>query len=177
MFTKITNEQWKKIKDTDGKYEISNYGRIRSLTSPFDGSYRTKPLILKTSFTDGYEYASYLVKGKRVRKSMHRLVLTEFLSPCPKGKQCHHLDGNSLNNKLENLSWVTCKQNHFHMFLHGTERSKGESNPMAKLNSEDVKRIRGFAKILTHGSIAEMYGISRCQVSSIVAHTTWKHLK
>ena len=42
---------------------------------------------------------------------VHRLLLAAFVGPCPEGMECRHLDGNRLNNKLENLCWGTHYEN------------------------------------------------------------------
>ena len=62
-------------------------------------------------------YFSYIIKlpnGKRKRCTAHRLVATAYI-PNPLGlPQVNHIDGNKLNNSLENLEWCTAKENQRH---------------------------------------------------------------
>lgn len=44
-------------------------------------------------------------------EKVHRLVCAAFIGPCPDGYQVSHLDENPANNKVDNLAYVTCKEN------------------------------------------------------------------
>ena len=72
---------------------------------------------------------------------IHRTVCELFNGPPKEGHQCRHLDGNNTNNKASNLMWGTAIENARDKFLHGTVGA-GERNSMAKLTSEQVKKIR-----------------------------------
>jgi|TARA_R110000787_G_scaffold112665_1_gene221583 hypothetical protein len=64
---------------------------------------KTKPRIAKTFLTRGYKIVS--ISG--VHCKVHRLVALAFLGTCPTGNEVHHIDGDRVNNKLENLEYVT----------------------------------------------------------------------
>jgi len=66
-----------------------------------------------------YQYVSL---GAAIKGSVHRFVCSAFHGPCPAGYQVGHLDGNPLNNRPENLRWVTPSENAQHKVLHGTFR-------------------------------------------------------
>lgn len=96
-------ERWLPAAGFEGRYEISDAGRVRNLHG----------LVLKTSRTN----KGYLrVLGRFV----HRLVLEAFIGPCPSGMECRHLDGNPSNNRLENLLWGTPLENANDRRRHGT---------------------------------------------------------
>lgn len=106
-------EHWKTFYEYDTKlrhneYQVSSEGRIRNLTT---GRYR-KPILNKVT---GYEYVSIQTfeGSKRIEHHwyLHRLVADAFI-PNPDNKPCiDHIDNNPSNNQVENLRWVTYKEN------------------------------------------------------------------
>jgi hypothetical protein len=114
-------EVWKVIPGFNGKYEISNHGRIRSL---WKGSPRL--MILNTGGPLAPYVQTALLVSRRPKKYRnvrpHRLVLESFVGPCPEGHQAAHLDGNKLNNHVSNLLWVLPKENIRHNIEAGTYR-------------------------------------------------------
>lgn len=102
-------ERWRKIPFFTG-YEISDRGRVRSFK-------RTRPKILKPEyFSRGDRKKTYLrvtlqVRGRKKHRKIHRLVALAFL-PRVKGKNTvDHVDGNTHNNRVTNLEWVTNAEN------------------------------------------------------------------
>jgi len=95
----LSNEIWKPI--TDYPYEISSLGRVRNKQGK----------ILKTYIQNsGYEQ----IKFRGVHKQIHRLVAEAFI-PNPMCKTLvNHIDGNKLNNTVDNLEWVTNSENIIH---------------------------------------------------------------
>lgn len=95
-------EIWKDIEGYEGLYQISSNGKVFSL--------RNKS-ILKERFNKGYVF--YILSNSGVKKNMaaHRLVAQAFI-PNPENKpQVNHLDENPGNNRVNNLDWVTAKEN------------------------------------------------------------------
>ena len=94
----LINEQWLPIKGYEGLYEISSYGRVRSL------NYRNKGVrkVLSCHARLGYYIKVSLVKGgvsKYYR--VHRLVAQAFLPPPLKGQtQVHHKNGDKRDNRV-----------------------------------------------------------------------------
>lgn len=105
-------EIWKDIEGFEGKYQISNLGRILMLGLYSDGrSYKRR--IKKTRFNkDGYEYANLTDWNGNVKTfKIHRLVATHFI-PNPNNYPCvDHIDTVKANNKLDNLRWCTYVMN------------------------------------------------------------------
>lgn len=55
-------------------------------------------------------------------KYLHHIVLEAFVGPRPPGMQCRHLNGNSLDNRLENLQWGTAREDNYDRVRHGTHQ-------------------------------------------------------
>ena len=101
------NEIWKDIKGFENLYQVSNFGRVKSL--PRKGQRRE--LVLKpTPDTKGYERVKLTKDSKGYTKKVHRLVAETFI-PNPKNKPTvDHIDGNKRNNNVSNLRWFTYKE-------------------------------------------------------------------
>ena len=98
-------ELWKDIDGFVGKYQISNMGRVRSL-------HWNKEIILKGGISK-FGYRRVVLTNNNYRKyyAIHRLVALAFI-PNPENKpEVNHKDENKLNNRVDNLEWVTCKEN------------------------------------------------------------------
>ena len=130
-------EIWEDIADYEGLYQVSSLGRVKSL-----GNYKSsKEKILKPfSNKDGYLNVKLCKEGKRKQYLVHRLVAKAFI-PNPENKlEVNHKDEDKTNNKVENLEWMTCKEN----INYGTrnERSrKSQSRPIYGINIKTNDRI------------------------------------
>ena len=109
-------EIWKDIPHTDGQYQVSNLGNVRSLfyhSRSWNRIYRTRLLKQKMN-PSGYHNVSILINKKRVTKDIHKIIAQLFV-PNPENKpQVNHIDGNKSNNSVSNLEWVTAKENNKH---------------------------------------------------------------
>lgn len=115
-------EMWKVIDGFGGRYEVSNLGHVRSYANGRHGNKEASKVMAAKMTSPGY--ASVALRkpfsgGKAVYRMIHRLVAEAFI-PNPEGKpQVNHKDGNKLNNRAENLEWVTASENSFHAFATG----------------------------------------------------------
>lgn len=98
----LDNEIFREIDNTNGLYLISNYGRVKSLVG-----YKAK--IMKAHITpNGYYRLQIVQEGEPINWFIHSLVATAFLGPAKSlNYQIHHKDFNSLNNKAENLEYLS----------------------------------------------------------------------
>jgi hypothetical protein len=103
---------------------------------------------------------------------VHRLVLEAFVSPCPPGMECRHLDGNPSNPRLDNLKWGTRAENVADTAKHGT-RAAGERHGGAKLTTSETVAIRAFRYQETVEATAARFGVSKQQISRIQRGERW----
>lgn len=107
-------EIWKNIEGYEGKYQISNFGRARTLNYKRTGKIKILKLCM---ISTGYYVLVIRTGGagsKQLHLLVHRLVAKTFI-PNPDGKEfVNHKDGNRLNNKIDNLEWCSREENEIH---------------------------------------------------------------
>lgn len=105
----MNNEIWKDIKGYEGLYQISNLGRVKS--------YKRNNIILKPGKTKrGYMVVSLCSKKSIKKVYIHRLVAQSFIKNINSFEQVNHIDGDKANNKVDNLEWVSAKDNVIHAY-------------------------------------------------------------
>ncbi len=116
---------------------------------------------------------------------VHRLVATVFIPNPLNLPVVNHKDGNTRNNTVENLEWVTHSDNMRHSWHKlNTYKNRvavcprGEANYNAKLTEAKVREIRKLyaAGGITHQKIATRYGVSKPLIRNIVARKSWAHV-
>lgn len=173
------SEVWKEIPETEGRYQASNLGRIRTVgRKDRRGNIVSIEPKLKKRFKNphGRFMTPIIMNGVCRNKFISRLVLSAFCGPCPKGLEAAHLDGNRTNDRIENLKWVSSKDNNSHKVAHGTD-IRGEKGGLAKLTTAQVLNIRDRIKkgeMMT--VLAKEFSVSPRAISLIRDGQTWRHL-
>ena len=99
------NEIWKPVIGFENLYEVSNLGRVKN----------TRGLILKVHpQNSGYLQITFTLNKVRTKFLVHRLVALHFIENTGNKKYVNHIDGNKLNNCVQNLEWVTASENLLH---------------------------------------------------------------
>ena len=118
-------EIWKDVLGYEKIYEVSNKGRVRSAKgktthSELHGTRVWKPRVLKQKISKDNACRVSLWKNKQCETCLvHRLVAFAFI-PKQEGKDyINHIDGNRLNNNVENLEWCNHLENNRHAFENG----------------------------------------------------------
>jgi hypothetical protein len=163
---------WKFIKGYEGVYEISNDGDIRRVL-------KNKYRILSRSNINnqGYRQVTLSKNNKQKNYRVHRLLAETFL----KGDNCknltvNHIDGNKLNNSLNNLEWVTSSENLKHSFKIGLSKNLGGENAknvkLTKLQFQSIiNELESGAKGVF---IQKKYNISSGTVSEIKNNVNYR---
>lgn len=128
--------------------------------------------------SSGYHVVGIMKNNKHYTMYVHRLVGEAFLgSPTPEKPCVAHLDGNPGNNQLDNLLWVSYKENEEHKKLHKTNMI-GSKNSNSKLRIEDITSIRSRRLNGEHLlSLGKEYGVSKHTIFNVVARRSWSHVQ
>ena len=130
----MLNIEWKPIKGYEGLYEVSNDGRVRRLRFT-NGSHDFEKVreCKQTLNTWGYMTVNLSKNGKVNTKRVHRLVANAFLGESK--LQIDHIDRNKQNNRLDNLEYVTPKEN----------TNRAWKKGIAKYTDERKEKLRKIA--------------------------------
>lgn len=135
-------EEWKDIKGFEGRYQISNFGRIKSLERTFVYSASNQTGVefesqkycpektIKPYARSGYLHIQLKKHSRSYNFSIHRLVAEHFI-PNPENLPfVNHIDENKQNNRVDNLEWCTAKHNANHGTRNKRIAEKLKNNPM-----------------------------------------------
>ena len=158
-------EEWRDVVGFEGVYQVSTFGRIRSVKTG-----KIKKQTIDKIFNR--PYLSLWKENKSTLCRPHKLVMEAFVSIRPQGMECCHNDGNPQNNHWSNLRWDTPKNNHADKIKHGTT-NRGEQCGTAKLTLEQVRAIRQDTRL--QRIIAAEYGVRDNTISRIKSFKRWAH--
>jgi len=152
-------EIWKPVPGFDG-YEVSSMGRVRS--------FRKGALnYLKAAINgNGYFHVVLRKNGGSYVRRVHQLVLIAFKGTRPRGKECAHLDSNKINNRLDNLQWVTRSQN---QKMRAAQFPESYAHTRKRLTPKIAGQIKTLLalNLFSQYTIANYFGISNTTVSKI----------
>lgn len=104
----MKKEYWKPVLGYEGLYEVSNWGRVKSMNYNHTGKERIMKLVPNKA---GYLYVVLYKNGKVKTFRVHRLVAEAFLPNPDNLPEVNHKDENKLNNNVNNLEWCSAKYN------------------------------------------------------------------
>lgn len=112
-------EKWKDVVGYEGHYQISNFGRVKSvdrIETNVNGVSRKLKGSLKSTYTDrtGYVLVTLSKDGENKVYPLHRLVAQAFIPNPDNLDEVNHKDRNRKNNSLSNLQWCTSRENTHH---------------------------------------------------------------
>lgn len=162
----MSKENWEWVEGYEGHYKVSDQGRVFSVKSDkFMGVNRVTK--------DGYNYIALSKNNKAKEFRMHRLVATHFI-PNPENKETvNHIDGDKLNNRVDNLEWSTRHENMQHAYKLGLKKMhRGHEHASSKLTPEQIKEIRATYKPYKRGysalALGKKYGVHNSTILRVV---------
>lgn len=206
----LEGEIWKPVVGYEARYEVSNKGRVRSIDREiisqangtkwqYPRTIKQKGVIIKGKLLKGGKTrVGYMVidvgrlykDNKIVRKSkkimLHRLVAEAWI-PNPDNKpEINHIDGNKLNNNIENLAWCTRSENIKHAYDTGLLTSNGpgygKDNHRAKMVIRMDKEGNELEIFYCATAISVAMGMSKDAITNAIKTNTlcggykWKYV-
>jgi len=178
-------EIWKPIPNFEGYYDVSSFGRIRSIERIVGNRWGTSkgriiPAKIKafSRNSQGYCAVHLYIAQMMTKFYVHRLVAAAFVENTGGHTQVNHLDGNKENNSATNLEWCNGSANCIHALATDLyESARGEAIGSAVLTEAEIVEIRAMAASGSyHKDIAELFGVGRKAITKIVNRQRWKHV-
>lgn len=134
-------EIWKDIPKTNGNYQVSNLGNIRSRYSRYGSRIDANYHLLKPYKTKK-GYLSVSIKEHKTNRFVHRLVAQAFIPNINNKPQVNHINGIKTDNKVENLEWCTNQENSIHAIKTGLRNQDYKKTPIIQydLNFNIIKK-------------------------------------
>lgn len=175
------SEIWRKVPGLPSEYEASSSGRIRSIGGSYSTTFRGKQITrikpprvyaLRGLSTKGYARINL---GGRIYHA-HRLIALAWVPNPDNLPQVNHRNGEKLDNRPENLEWVSNQQNRDHAVATGLHPIGSKISK--RLTEADIPVIRAMAeqRIPQH-EIAAIFNVCQQTISHIVRRSTWQHVQ
>lgn len=169
------DEIWKDIPGYEGKYQVSNLGRVKTLRIFYANGWHAEKIRAVHLNNFGYFRLNLRKDGRKKSFQVHTLVALAFIGPCPAGKEINHKNGVITDNKPDNLEYCTHGENMTHKYrVLGVKPNRNN----VKLTEEDVRHIRKLFKPYeyTYPMLAKKFGVTVENIQSIIYRRTWKHI-
>jgi hypothetical protein len=175
-------EVWRAIPGYEN-WQASNLGRIRSLDRVVhrknrwgvEVAFQWKGRVLTPVLHHKGYHVVKLGQGKKLW-GWHQLIALAWIGPRPDGAVVNHIDGCKLNNRPENLEYITNSENVHHAYRTGLLSNKGMSNGNRKLTEEMVRKILAYPRTVKAADVAAAVGCKTHNVVNIRAGRSWQHL-
>ena len=159
----------KKIKNWE-LYTIDEFGKVKNK--------KTNKYLKGAINSKGYLRVELHLNKKIKKFFVHRLVAEYFVENPLNKEQVNHIDGNKLNNNMNNLEWVTNQENRNHAIKNNlTKNLCGEEAPWSKLTKKDVIFIRSeYDKKETFNAkkLSKKFKVSTSQILLVAKRKSWK---
>ena len=159
----------KKIKNWE-LYTIDEFGKVKNT--------KTNKYLKGAINSKGYLRVELHLNKKIKKFFVHRLVAEYFVENPLNKEQVNHIDGNKLNNNMNNLEWVTNQENRNHAIKNNlTKNLCGEEAPWSKLTKRDVIFIRSeYDKKETFNAkkLSKKFKVSTSQILLVAKRKSWK---
>lgn len=180
----LPGEVWRPLPGRESEYLVSSHGRVRSVDRQIENAaggrcdayarFVRGRLLSQRTARGGYRVVS-LSGAHPGNRLVHRLVAEAFVGPAPDGYQVNHRNGDKLDNRPENLEYVTPSENTQHAYDTGLQK-RGEGHYNAKLTEEAVLSMRANRGRLTYKQMADRYGVTVSTVKTVISSRSWAHI-
>nr|DAM56162.1 MAG TPA: homing endonuclease [Caudoviricetes sp.] len=158
-------ELWKPLLEYKG-IEVSSIGRIRKAANK---SRKERILTEFPKDRDGYYRCSVQrLDGTWTSQPVHRLVAKAFIPRTKNRDIVNHIDGNRTNNRIENLEWITPKENVIHSFKFGPRKICKQVPKKTILTDFQVNQIGKLRELYTVNQIAKLFNIEYQSLKNII---------
>lgn len=158
-------ELWKPLLEYKG-IEVSSIGRIRKAANK---SRKERILTEFPKDRDGYYRCSVQrLDGTWTSQPVHRLVAKAFIPRTKNRDIVNHIDGNRTNNRIENLEWVTPKEDVIHSFKFGSRKICKQVPKKTILTDFQVNQIGKLRELYTVNQIAKLFNIEYQSLKNII---------
>jgi len=175
-------EIWKDVIGFEGKYQVSNTGKVKSLERIIKrgekGDVLIKTLVLKNRLSKkGYHQVILYKKGIQKQFTVHQLVSIMFLENKDSFKEVNHINGIKTDNFSENLEWCSRGHNMRHALRTGLKIPRnGESINTCKLTKSQAAEIKYSDKSIQSRFLSNKFKVSMQTVWKIRAGKSWNHI-
>jgi len=181
LLSREYEESWVDIEGYDGIYQVSSYGRVRSLDRTVtlkSGEKRRYRGRVLCSHAKGVDYPKVTLSkvGGLHTVTIHRLVAKAFLPNPKEHLYVNHKNSLKFCNSVCNLEWCTAAENTAHALSAGAKFGvSGSKNHSAKLRDSDIPFIvHWLSEGYTRNQVASCFGVSYDIISNIDKGVTWK---
>ena len=167
----------KDIKEYKGFYAITESGEVWAYPNPKKGRWKEGRFLKTWLIGNGYKTVM-LYKNLIPKKFLvHRLVALTYIPNSKNLPEVNHVDGNRLNNNLENLEWISVRDNHSHAWRNGLyDKNIGQNHYRSKLSDKQIKEVRNLYKKGIKGKeIAERFNVSPSFIYRVVRNKLRVH--
>lgn len=179
-------ERWKDVPGFEGRYQVSDAGRVRSVDrmrevrtrwgGTFFRAFRGQ-MLTPVLDGDGYLRVGLYDSPRSLFVPVHRLVALTFVPNIFNLPAVDHKDSDRANPAASNLQWVTGSQNTALSASRG-KMLKGEQHPHAKLTEDNVRNARRLAaEGVPFMELARKFCVTDVAVRSAVLRVTWRHVE
>lgn len=142
----MENEIWKDVEGFEGRYQVSNLGRVKSIKriKPVKENLKGIKEIIMIPYSGAARYLGVTLRkdGKGKTHTIHRLVAEAFL-PNPLGFPCvNHKDGDCLNNRVDNLEW--CNQRYNIKYANISKEQRSQMSELLEKKSQHLIQSQAY---------------------------------
>jgi hypothetical protein len=161
-------EIWKDIPGYGNRYQASNLGRIKNVST---GN------VLKGELTRGYRRHEFwdLKTKKAKREFAHKLILLAFVNNYENKPCCNHKNGIRDDNRIVNLEWCTHQENIIHACRSGLSKI-GSQRGWSKITEADaIEIVRLYRTGMKQKDIKKLYPLAQSGICKIINGRKWTH--